>query len=533
MPASNITLTALWKVNTYTISFDTDGGTSIPVITQAFGTTVTAPADPAKTGYTFVGWDIKIPATMPASNITLTALWQVNSYKIFFDSDGGSACNTLSFEYGQPLIGLPTPTRDGYIFAGWKDVPSTMPANDLTLTALWKVNSYKIFFDSDGGSSCDPVTFEFGAAIDSDSLPKPTRDGYIFAGWKDVPSTMPANDLTLTALWATPTPTATPTKHSVTFMILNQVYKTVELSEGKDIQLLDPPTIHGYTFVEWQQDGRRPDTVMGKDDVIISAKLNENERFDVTYTLSNESYATLIQDAYSDFENNSSKSLYAGDFIPLPSFSDRVVYVDYKPLRFDGWFIDGSFDAVPQTMPDHALVLVAKFTLLYDTPSLNDRHIVSYQTTLGTAPAEAEVSVGEFIPRPDLGWDGNNLFVGWYADPDYQNPAPSRMEDSNLTLYARWINVTNPSPAEVQILLAMGYAFPVVETTATPTLEPTATPTPEPTATPTPVPTATPTPVPTATPTPEPTATPTPEPTATPTPELTATPKPATPDECA
>ena len=149
-------------------------------------------------------------------------------------------------------------------------------------------------------------------------------------------------------------------------------------------------------------------------------------------------------------------SLYAGDFIPLPSFSDRVVYVDYKPLRFDGWFIDGSFDAVPQTMPDHALVLVAKFTLLYDTPSLNDRHIVSYQTTLGTAPAEAEVSVGEFIPRPDLGWDGNNLFVGWYADPDYQNPAPSRMEDSNLTLYARWINVTNPSPAEVQILLAMG-----------------------------------------------------------------------------
>ena len=501
MPANDLTLTALWKVNSYTITFDTDGGTSIPAITQAFGTTVTAPADPAKTGYTFVRWDIKIPATMPASNITLTAMWEVNSYTLSFDSDGGSACNALPFEYGQPLIGLPTPTRDGYIFAGWKDVPLTMPANDLTLTALW----------------------------------------------------------------ATPTPTATPTKHSVTFMILNQAYETVELSEGEDIQLLDPPTVYGYTFVEWQQDGRKPDTVMGKDDVIISAKLNENERFNVTYTLSNESYATLIQDAYPDFENNSSKSLYAGDFIPLPSFSDRVVYVGYQPLRFDGWFIDGSFDAVPQTMPDHALVLVAKFTLLDDTPSLNDRHIVSYQTTLGTAPAEAEVSVGEFIPRPDLGWDGSNLFVGWYADQDYQTPAPSRMEDSNLTLYARWINVTNPSPAEVQILLAMGYAFPVVEATATPTPEPTATPTLEPTATPTPEPTATPTleptatptleptatptleptatptleptatPTlePTATPTPEPTATPTPEPTATPTPELTATPKPATPDECA
>ena len=85
------------------------------------------------------------------------------------------------------------------------------------------------------------------------------------------------------------------------------------------------------------------------------------------------------------------------------------------------------------------------------------------------------------------------------------------MPDTDLQLHARWIDLSNPSAAEVQILLAMGYAFPVVEATATPT----------------PVPTATPTPV------PEPTATPAPEPTATPTPELTATPKPATPDECA
>ena len=564
MPANDLTLTALWKVNSYTITFDTDGGTSIPAITQAFGTTVTAPADPVQTGYAFVGWDREIPATMPAENITIKAKWSANSYTITFDTDGGTSIPAITQAFGTTVTAPADPAKTGYTFVRWDiKIPATMPASNITLTAMWEVNSYTLSFDSDGGSACNALPFEYGQPLIG--LPTPTRDGYIFTGWKDVPLTMPANDLTLTALWATPTPTATPTKHSVTFMILNQVYETVELSEGEDIQLLDPPTIYGYTFVEWQQDGRRPDTVMGKDDVIISAKLNENERFNVTYTLSNESYATLIQDAYPDFENNSFKSLYAGDFIPLPSFSDRVVYVGYQPLRFDGWFIDGNLDAVPQTMPDHALVLVAKFTLLDDTPSLNDRHIVSYQTTLGTAPAEAEVSVGEFIPRPDLGWDGSNLFVGWYADQDYQTPAPSRMENSNLTLYARWINVTNPSPAEVQILLAMGYAFPVVEATATPTPEPTATPTPEPTATPTLEPTATPTPEPTATPTleptatptleptatptpeptatptleptatptPEPTATPTPEPTATPTPELTATPTPATPDECA
>ena len=399
-----------------------------------------------------------------------------------------------------------------------------MPANDLTLTALWKVNSYTIFFDSDGGSSCDPVTFEFGAAIDSDSLPKPTRDGYIFAGWKDVPSTMPANDLTLTALWATPTPTATPTKHSVTFMILNQAYKTVELSEGEDIQLPDPPTVYGYTFVEWQQDGRKPDTVMGKNNITIEAKLNKNDRFNVTYTLANPAFADALKEQY-HFVNSSVELLYAGDFITLPPFSG-IVYLDGTSYRFNGWFIEGSTSAVPQTMPSHDLTLVARFERVDDTPSFAERHIVTYHSAFGTAPDKTEVAEKQFVPRPNLGWDDDNLFVGWYEDRAYQNPAPTTMGNADLTLYARWINVTNPSPAEVHILRAMGYAFPVVETTATPTPEPTATPTPEPTATPTPEPTATPTPEPTATPTPVPTATPTTEPTATPTTEPTATPTP-------
>ncbi len=112
------------------------------------------------------------------------------TFTLSFDSDGGSACDPISFKFGEAIdsTALPTPTRDGYSFDGWKDVPSTMPANDLTLTALWKVNTYTITFDSDGGSACNAVPFEFGAAIDSTALPTPTRDGYTFDGWKEVPS---------------------------------------------------------------------------------------------------------------------------------------------------------------------------------------------------------------------------------------------------------------------------------------------------------------------------------------------------------
>ena len=83
-----------------------------------------------------------------------------------FDSDGGSACDPVTFEFGAAIDfdSLPKPTRDGYTFAGWKEVPSTMPANDLTLTALWQVNTYTLSFDSDGGSACDPVTGSVGNA---------------------------------------------------------------------------------------------------------------------------------------------------------------------------------------------------------------------------------------------------------------------------------------------------------------------------------------------------------------------------------
>ena len=72
----NITLYAKWAANTYTITFDTAGGSEIAPITQDYETAITAPADPTREGYTFMGWDQEIPKTMPAENITLKAKWK-------------------------------------------------------------------------------------------------------------------------------------------------------------------------------------------------------------------------------------------------------------------------------------------------------------------------------------------------------------------------------------------------------------------------------------------------------------------------
>ena len=72
-----LTLYPVWNTNKYTITFDTNGGSEIAPITQDYGTQITAPADPTREGYTFIGWDKAIPATMPAENVTVTAQWQL------------------------------------------------------------------------------------------------------------------------------------------------------------------------------------------------------------------------------------------------------------------------------------------------------------------------------------------------------------------------------------------------------------------------------------------------------------------------
>ena len=76
MPAENMTVTAQWEINQYTITFDTNGGSEIAPITQDYGTVITAPEAPTREGYTFIGWDKAIPETMPAENITLKAKWK-------------------------------------------------------------------------------------------------------------------------------------------------------------------------------------------------------------------------------------------------------------------------------------------------------------------------------------------------------------------------------------------------------------------------------------------------------------------------
>ncbi len=229
-----MTLTAKWQLNQYTITFDTAGGSEVAPITQDYGTTITAPANPAKTGYTFAGWDREIPTTMPAGDMTITARWQINRYTITFDTAGGSEVAPITQDYGTTITAPANPAKTGYTFAGWdKTIPTTMPAGDMTITARWTVNQYTITFKPENGGQDIVIKQDYGTAITAPA--NPTKTGYTFAGWdKTIPSTMPAGDMTITARWTE-----------------NRVIVIIRPDDSKDEP--DPGTIHQWG--PWRSNG--------------------------------------------------------------------------------------------------------------------------------------------------------------------------------------------------------------------------------------------------------------------------------------
>ncbi|RGG88680.1 hypothetical protein DWW75_03805 [Ruminococcus sp. AF17-11] len=269
MPAGNITVKAQWEINQYTITFDTNGGSEITPITQDYGTEITAPDNPTRKGYTFKGWDKEIPETMPAENITVKAQWEINQYTITFDTNGGSEIAPITQDYGTKITAPNNPTRKGYTFKGWdKEIPETMPAENITVKAQWGINQYTITFDTNGGSEIAPITQDYGTEITAPA--DPTRKGYTFKGWdKEIPKTMPAENMTITAQWEI-------NQYTIIFDT-NGGSEIAPITQdyGTEITAPDNPTRKGYTFKGW--DKEIPKT-MPAENITITARWRDTEK---------------------------------------------------------------------------------------------------------------------------------------------------------------------------------------------------------------------------------------------------------------
>ncbi|MFB7139777.1 InlB B-repeat-containing protein [Gottfriedia sp. NPDC056225] len=193
--SGDMVLYAKWNVNSYTVHFNSNGGSEVADKTANYNTGITAPTT-TRTGYTFVGWYEDAAGNVAwnfakdkvTNDTTLYAKWKINSYKVSYVSNGGSTVPAQTANYNS-IINLPKPTKTGYTFAGWyKDASLKTPVgNSVTLTgnitlyAKWNISTYTVKFNSNGGSSVTSKTAIYNGTI---SQPKsPTRKGYVFLGW--------------------------------------------------------------------------------------------------------------------------------------------------------------------------------------------------------------------------------------------------------------------------------------------------------------------------------------------------------------
>lgn len=214
------TLYAHWVANTYTLTFDSQGGDTIDAITASAADEIKSLPAPNRENYLFEGWYTEAEGGEKVTNLTLVkdttlyAHWKSVHYTITFDAQGGSPVNPIVADVGNLFTAMPTTTRENYVFDGWYTEPSggvrvtqIEDGKDVTLYAHWSEATYVLTFDTQGADAVGPIRFG-NADMAGITLPTPVRDGYKFEGWfteaeggEKVTEIKTAADATLYAHW--------------------------------------------------------------------------------------------------------------------------------------------------------------------------------------------------------------------------------------------------------------------------------------------------------------------------------------------
>ena len=191
VPASDVTYEGSYSVNSYLLTYTVDGET-VQSDSIVYGTAITLLDEPTKEGHSFSGWS-EAPETMPAGDVAISGTFTANKYLVTFKI-GDEVFAADSLEYGATIVAPEAPEREGYTFRGWGEVAAVVPANDLIYEGSYSVNSYLLTYTVDD-ETIQSDSIVYGAIIAL--IDEPTKEGYTFSGWSEAPETMPAEDLTI------------------------------------------------------------------------------------------------------------------------------------------------------------------------------------------------------------------------------------------------------------------------------------------------------------------------------------------------
>ena len=261
-----------------------------------YTSTITPEAFPTKEGYTFSGWS-EIPAKMPAKDVTITGSFTINSYKLTYIVDG-EEYKSMNVNYAETITEETEPVKEGYTFSGWSLIPVTMPAKDVTVTGSFSRGQYKLTYILDG-QTYKTVSMDYGVSVTEENAPE--KEGYTFSGWSEIPAKMPAKDVTVTGSF-------TINSYKLIYMVDDREYKSYEIEYSSSITPEAQPTKEGYTFSGWSE---IPVTMPAKDVTITG-----------NFTL-----IDAIEDVIAD---DSTYQIYTIDGKPIEALQKGVNIIKYQ-----------------------------------------------------------------------------------------------------------------------------------------------------------------------------------------------------------
>ncbi len=419
--SGSITLNAIYIPNSYTISFNSNGGSSISPQTYETEALLNL-TEPTKTGHTFEGWYLDIALSqslssdvMPAQNLTLYAKWALIEYPINYNvgTQGAITPSVATFTV-EDSVTLESPMAiSGYAFIGWYETDSFVSGTSITSISIGSTQAvtiyakftpivYTITLDVDGGIAEDPIIEAFDTEI---RLPAAKRPGYTLQGWYDGQERIPYNtrvkfgDRTYTARWNPNLYTLTMTNTA------DDETDTITAAYGSPI-VVPIYRLEGYTFRGWFEGGTNVNfSSMPLGDRTIRAIMEPNP-YTITF---NTGEAPAIPALEAPYQSSIQ--------LPNPTLENHT---------FDGWMLNGAIVNLTE-MPLNGATLTASFTKLEST--------ITFVNPEGNAPAPITTLIGDAVTLPTASKTGHT-FDGWFLDGS--QVSLTTMPELPITLTARF-----------------------------------------------------------------------------------------------
>jgi len=401
----------------HTVTYNLDGIES--TMTVEDGSLLEQPKAPSKEGYEFKGWfngniyhDFE--NNKVNSDITLSAKWEVNKYKLTIQYNNGSQEQEEVYNYGDKIkLDLDNIKRTGYSFAGWsEEVPETMPAHNVSLYAKWKINTYNLVIKYDNGQEDLVMTYQYNQEISiANDLLVCSKEGYRFDGWsEDVPETMPATNVTIKAIWIAIPPAEVTIVYNdgvTNNRIINQI-------PGSTFPTISDPTRQGYTFIGWSRE-------------IPELMPNESMLIEANWTIS--TYSLTIHDYYGE----------GVELVQRFNYGEKINIID--PI-YNGYTFKGYYITVNETSYQRDLTVMGEGDIEVTALWELNTYTITYHydnDAVVTGLVESYTVLEDDFNLINPVKDGS-IFRGWYKEAYYENQVTTIFTENvmNYYLYAKF-----------------------------------------------------------------------------------------------